>query len=68
MHQRLIVSKARRRDREIASTRRPSRPTMVEAVVSAFSTASSVASTVALSKGFRCVSARCVMTNVRSFG
>ena len=49
-----------RRSSLMASTRWPSRPTTVVAMVSALRMASSVASTVAVIKGFRCVSARCV--------
>jgi len=47
-----------RRPRSIASTRWPSRPITVVAAVSAFKIASSVASTVAVISGLRCVSAR----------
>src|SRR5690242_900568 len=49
---------SRSRVSEIASTRWPSRPMTVVAMVSAFRIASSVASTVAAMRGFRCVSAR----------
>lgn len=48
------------RSRLSASTRWLSRPTTVVAMVSALRMASSVASTVDVINGFRCVSARCV--------